>query len=107
MPIQVAIIEDDEEIRANLSHRIGASSSCRLLRSYPDAEASGYLLKRTTPAKLLSAIREARDGGSPMTPQIARRVVQHFYHASQPDAGCPRLTARETDVLNQLAQGFR
>jgi len=167
MPIQVAIIEDDEEIRANLSHRIGASSSCRLLRSYPDAEAaltdlpqhkpdvvlmdinlpgmdgvecvrrlkpqmpraqfimltvyednnrlfkslvagaSGYLLKRTTPAKLLSAIREARDGGSPMTPQIARRVVQHFYHASQPDADCPRLTARETDVLNQLAQGFR
>ena len=40
MPIQVAIIEDDEEIRANLSHRIGASSSCRLLRSYPDAEAA-------------------------------------------------------------------
>ncbi len=34
-------------------------------------------------------------------------MVQHFYHASQPDAGCPRLTARETDVLNQLAQGFR
>src|SRR5260370_25887128 len=71
------------------------------------AGASGYLLKRTTPAKLLSAIREARDGGSPMTPQIPPRVVQHFYHASQPDAGSPRPTAPETAVLNQLPPRFR
>jgi DNA-binding NarL/FixJ family response regulator len=71
------------------------------------AGASGYLLKRTPPAKLLDAIREAHAGGSPMTPQIARRVVQHFRQVSQPQEQLPRLTPRETDVLNQLAQGFR
>src|SRR5437899_8148644 len=40
MPIQVAIVEDDEEIRANLTHRIGGSTFLRLMRSYPDAESA-------------------------------------------------------------------
>jgi DNA-binding NarL/FixJ family response regulator len=71
------------------------------------AGASGYLLKRTPPAKLLGAIREAHAGGSPMTPQIARRVVQHFRQVSAPREELPKLTPRETDVLNQLSQGFR
>jgi DNA-binding NarL/FixJ family response regulator len=166
-PIQVAIVEDDEEIRANLTHRIGGSASFRLLRSYPDAEsalldlprwkpdvvlmdinlpgmdgvecvrqlkvkmpgvqfvmltvyedgsrlfkslmagASGYLLKRTPPAKLLGAIREAFEGGSPMTPQIARRVVQHFRQLPEPSSELEKLSPREKDVLEQLAKGFR
>lgn len=42
------------------------------------AGASGYLLKRTAPARLLEAIHEVNDGGSPMTPQLARRLVQFF-----------------------------
>ena len=42
-----------------------------------------------------------------MTPQIARRVVQHFQRSSEPSCEMPKLTPRETDVLNQLAQGFR
>ena len=71
------------------------------------AGASGYLLKRTTPTKLLAAIREAHQGGSPMTPQIARLVVQHFQHASEPSAEIENLTAREKDVLDQLSKGFR
>ena len=40
MPIQVAIVEDDEEIRANLTHRIGSSRSFRLLQAYADAESA-------------------------------------------------------------------
>ncbi|MGH7952441.1 MAG: response regulator [Limisphaerales bacterium] len=68
------------------------------------AGASGYLLKRTSPAKLLSAIREAYHGGSPMTPQIARRVVQHFRQSVSEMA---KLAPREKDVLEQLAKGFR
>src|ERR1700756_2455310 len=42
------------------------------------AGASGYLLKRTASARLLEAISDVHAGGSPMTPQLARRVVQHF-----------------------------
>jgi DNA-binding NarL/FixJ family response regulator len=167
MPIQVAIVEDDEEIRASLSDRIAGTSSFELVcccadaetaltelpRSKPDvvlmdinlpkmdgvecvrrlkpllpdaqfvmltvyednnrlfqsltAGASGYLLKRTSPAKLIAAIREAQAGGSPMTPQIARRVVQHFRRLSEPASELQKLTPRENDVLDQLAKGFR
>jgi len=42
-----------------------------------------------------------------MTPQIARRVVQHFQHLGEPSGEIKKLTPRETDVLNQLAQGYR
>src|SRR6266404_5461801 len=48
------------------------------------AGASGYLLKRTAASRLLQAIRDVHGGGSPMTPQLARRVVQYF---SRPAAG--------------------
>ena len=165
-PIQVALVEDDPEIRANLAHRVGRSPGFRLLRSYSDAEsaladlprhppdvvlmdinlpgidgvecvrqlkvkmpdvqfimltiyedgnrlfkslmagASGYLLKRTPPDKLLVAIQEAHEGGAPMTPEVARRVVQHFQQIPQPSSDLQRLTPRETDVLEQLAKGF-
>ena len=165
--IQVAIVEDDEEIRADLSHRISGSPAFELLAGYADAEsaladlprhtpdvvlmdinlpgmdgvecvrrlkpkmpkaqfvmltvyednnrlfkslmagASGYLLKRMSPARLLTAIREAHEGGSPMTPQIARRVVQHFQQIPEPPSELQKLTPRETDVLKQLAKGFR
>jgi DNA-binding NarL/FixJ family response regulator len=70
------------------------------------AGASGYLLKRTPPDKLLAAIRKAHAGGAPMTPEIARRVVQHFQQAPEPAPDLPRLTAREKDVLDQLTKGF-
>jgi DNA-binding NarL/FixJ family response regulator len=166
VPIRVAIVEDDEEIRANLSHRIGTNPAFELLGTFRDAEsavtdlptrkpdvvlmdinlpqmdgvecvrtlkpqmpatqflmltvyednnrlfksltagASGYLLKRTSPAKLLQAIREAHLGGSPMTPQIARRVVQHFSQRN-PESELERLAPREMEVLDQLSKGFR
>ena len=80
--------------------------SNRLFKSLV-AGASGYLLKRTPPAKLVAAIREAHQGGSPMTPQIARQVVRYFQQAREPAPEMQRLTPRETEVLQQLARGFR
>jgi DNA-binding NarL/FixJ family response regulator len=70
------------------------------------AGASGYLLKRTPPDKLLAAIQEAHEGGAPMTPEVARRVVQHFQEIPPPASELQRLTPREKDVLEQLAKGF-
>jgi DNA-binding NarL/FixJ family response regulator len=70
------------------------------------AGASGYLLKRTSPDKLLVAIREVCAGGAPMTPEMARRVVQHFQQAPPSTSELASLTNREKDVLDQLARGF-
>lgn len=73
------------------------------------AGASGYLLKRTPPAKLLEAILEVHHGGSPMTAQIARMVVEHFHKFDPGRASGPEetLTAREREILDHLAKGFR
>ena len=70
------------------------------------AGASGYLLKRTASARLLEAIRDVHDGGSPMTPQLARRVVQFFAKTTSDDSPVSRLTAGEKDFLDQLANGY-
>jgi DNA-binding NarL/FixJ family response regulator len=69
------------------------------------AGADGYLLKRTVPARLVEAIREVQSGGSPMTPQIARRVFQHFRGAAAPQPEIESLTAREKEVLDHLVRG--
>jgi DNA-binding NarL/FixJ family response regulator len=70
--------------------------------------ASGYLLKRTPPAKLLEAIREAHDGGSPMSPEIARRVVELFRKVAPPAVGpSPALTPAEKRLLALLVEGLR
>lgn len=67
------------------------------------AGASGYLLKRTPPAQILEAIRELHTGGSPMTPEIARRVLESLHDA--PDTPAPqKLTAREREVLTLAAK---
>ncbi len=74
------------------------------------AGAGGYLLKRTSTAKLLEAIRELHAGGSPMTPHIARRVVQFFSHAPAApkgaDAEMGQLTPGQKKFLEELAQGY-
>jgi len=70
------------------------------------AGASGYLLKRTASAKLLEAIRDVYGGGSPMTPQLARRVVQFFSKPSEGESRVARLTPGEREFLDQLANGY-
>jgi DNA-binding NarL/FixJ family response regulator len=66
------------------------------------AGAMGYLLKTTPPATLLEAIREARDGGAPMSASVARQVVQVF---RRPDPAAGMLSPRERDVLKELIDG--
>lgn len=70
------------------------------------AGASGYLLKRMSPKKLLEAIEEVRDGGSPMSASIARKVVQSFKSAPARGDESMDLSQRERDVLNGLAEGL-
>src|SRR5437868_6383940 len=166
MPIKVAIVEDDEGIRASLAALIRRDSALRLSGDYPDAEtalkeipkhppqvvlmdinlpgmngvecvrqlksalpvvqflmltvyedsdslfnslkagASGYLLKRTASARLLDAIQDVYSGGSPMTPQLARRVVQYFAVPKSNDASVSNLTPGEKEFLAQLANGY-
>jgi DNA-binding NarL/FixJ family response regulator len=68
------------------------------------AGACGYLLKRTPPAEIADALQVARDGGSPMSPHIARQVVS-FFHRSPPPKPDHELTSREQQVLDLLIQG--
>lgn len=166
MPIKVALVEDDEGIRASLAALIRRASNLRLAGDYPDAEtalkeiphkppdvvlmdinlpglngvecvrqlkanlpdvqflmltvyedsdslfnslkagASGYLLKRTVSARLLEAIRDVHSGGSPMTPQLARRLVQFFSSATTSAPSVSKLTAGEREFLDQLSRGY-
>jgi DNA-binding NarL/FixJ family response regulator len=69
------------------------------------AGASGYLLKDTPPARLVEAIGELMQGGAPMSPSIARRVVATFHRIAPPAGEATRLSPRELDVLKLLAQG--
>jgi DNA-binding NarL/FixJ family response regulator len=68
--------------------------------------ACGYLLKKTTPARLIEAIREAQDGGSPMTPEIARKVVTLFQQTARPEQLDEDLTPHELRLLKLLAEGY-
>ncbi|EDY20866.1 two component transcriptional regulator, LuxR family [Chthoniobacter flavus Ellin428] len=73
------------------------------------AGACGYLLKETPPHEIVAAIEEAKAGGSPMTPLIARRVVSFFQKQPVPPPAAQSgegLTDREREVLDLLAQGY-
>ncbi|MEO8073155.1 MAG: response regulator transcription factor [Acidobacteriota bacterium] len=67
--------------------------------------ANGYLLKNTPPARLLEALQEAFEGGSPMSPQIAARVVNLFRTFRPPEHADYRLTPQETELLKLLIEG--
>jgi DNA-binding NarL/FixJ family response regulator len=69
------------------------------------AGACGYLLKKTPPARLLESIREAVSGGSPMSPEVARRVVQLFQRFHPPEAADYHLSPTEIRLLKLLAEG--
>lgn len=84
-----------------------------MLTTYDDTElifealrsgACGYLLKRSAPEELVRAIQDTMQGGSPMSMEIARRVVSHFH---RPDGPSPStLTTREREILGLLAKGL-
>src|SRR5215470_14794025 len=68
--------------------------------------ACGYLLKKTPPARLLEAIREAHEGGSPMSPEIARKVVTLFRKTAPPEQADYQLTPQEIRLLKLLSEGY-
>lgn len=67
--------------------------------------ASGYLLKKTPPNKLLEAVRDVKEGGSPMSPEIARKVIQLFRDVGPPAHPDHDLTPQEVRLLKLLADG--
>lgn len=87
--IMLTIFEDTEAIFNSLS-----------------AGASGYLLKQTPPVKLLEAIQEVYRGGSPMSGEIARKVVESFQQLEIPNEKLGGLTKREKEILSYLAKGY-
>ncbi len=71
------------------------------------AGANGYLLKRTTAAKLVEAIHEARLGGMPLTRQMAGNILQYFHQQDAAAGELALLSRRERETLALLAEGFR
>ena len=69
------------------------------------AGAAGYLLKRTPPAKLLECVREVVSGGAPMSPEIAKRVVELFRTVRPPERADYNLTPHELRILKLLVAG--
>ncbi len=69
------------------------------------AGACGYLLKRTSPARLIESIREAATGGAPMSPEIARRVIALFQTMRPPSGAGYDLTPHEIRILRLLVEG--
>lgn len=69
------------------------------------AGACGYLLKNTPPSRLLASVEEAVTGGSPMSPEIARRVVSLFREIRPPETADYQLTPHETRLLKLLVDG--
>ena len=70
------------------------------------AGASGYLLKRTPQAEIFEAISEVHRGNSPMSGHIARKVVQYFNQRGSAETEIEKLSKREREVLEHLAQGI-
>ena len=70
------------------------------------AGATGYLLKQTRRNELLDSIKDVHAGGSPMTGNIARRVVQAFHRADVGEPESAKLSQREREVLELLARGY-
>lgn len=71
------------------------------------AGASGYLLKRAAIDEIFASVLDIYNGGSPMTPVIARKVVASFVSKSEDHAKQEILSERENEILNLLSQGLR
>ena len=69
--------------------------------------ASGYILKNSTPQRILDAIRETHEGGAPMSPSIATKVLKMFQENTLPGTGTSfNLSEREKEVLSCLVKGM-
>lgn len=70
------------------------------------AGACGYLLKKSTAAEILEAITVAHNGGAPMTAGIARKVIAAFHESPPGDAEVAKLSPREREILELVADGY-
>ncbi len=86
--VALTVYDDDERIFAALC-----------------AGATGYLLKNTPPARLLESLEEVVSGGSPMSPEVARRVIRLFREFRPPDHASYDLTTQEAEILRRLVDG--
>lgn len=90
---------------------------CMMLTNFDDADnifkalkagASSYILKNTQPEKIIEAIRELNNGGSPMSSQIARKVLSAFQeHVNTHNDFFHSLSQREQELIQYLAKGYR
>lgn len=88
--LMLTMYEDDEKVFQSLM-----------------AGASGYLVKRTSPAELLKAIEEVHSGASPMSGKIARTVVEYFRTLQSAGPQQEYLSKREEEILGLLVKGYR
>jgi len=71
-----------------------------------ESGATGYLLKRTAPTRILEAIKELYHGGSPISGEIARRIVSSIHNRKKNSENVADLTERENEILQLLAKGY-
>ena len=83
------IFDDDEKIFRSLA-----------------AGADGYILKTSTPIELYNAVRDVSIGGSPMSPGVAKKVLESFRKNEKPESDIAELSAREKDILLMLTKGY-
>jgi len=77
-----------------------------LLREAIHAGAAGYIIKRAVESELIDAIRATADGGTYVHPTLARALIDAAVRPSKKDPTAAQLTARETEVLQSIAQGY-
>jgi DNA-binding NarL/FixJ family response regulator len=70
------------------------------------AGASGYLLKKNIQFRIVDAIKDVHTGGTPLTPEVAKKVLNHFSKQQMKSKEYYHLTTRESDVLYYLAKGY-
>lgn len=87
--LMFTVFEDDEKIFAAIR-----------------AGASGYLLKKTPPAEIVAAVQDLHAGGAPMSPSIARKVIQAFQSPQHASLSEYELTPREKEILFSLVDGL-
>lgn len=86
--IMFTVFEDDDKIFESLQNGAG-----------------GYVLKGTKPDRILESIHEILDGGAPISPQIAKKILSALPHSTKAEI-IPELTEREVEILNLISMGY-